>query len=87
MALCEAAAYYKEKGLTLWDQMLKIYEKYGYYKETLVSITMKGVDGAEKIQKILSDMRANPPKELEPTKFWLSVTMTLTPDLIWRPAR
>ena len=42
MALCEAAAYYKEKGLTLWDQMLKIYEKYGYYKETLVSITMKG---------------------------------------------
>ena len=64
MALCEAAAYYKEKGLTLWDQMLKIYEKYGYYKETLVSITMKGVDGAEKIQKILSDMRANPPKEI-----------------------
>ena len=50
MALCEAAAYYKEKGLTLWDQMLKIYEKYGYYKETLVSITMKGVDGAEKIR-------------------------------------
>ena len=46
------------------DQMLKIYEKYGYYKETLVSITMKGVDGAEKIQKILSDMRANPPKEI-----------------------
>ena len=64
MALCEAAAYYKEKGLTIWDQMLKIYEKYGYYKETLVSITMKGVDGAEKIQKILSDMRANPPKEI-----------------------
>lgn len=64
MALCEAAAYYKEKGLTLWDQMMKIYEKYGYYKETLVSITMKGVDGAEKIQKILSDMRANPPKEI-----------------------
>ena len=57
MALCEAAAYYKKQGLTLWDQMLKIYEKYGYYKETLVSITMKGVDGAEKIQKILSDMQ------------------------------
>lgn len=60
MALCEAAAYYKEKGLTLWDQMLDIYEKYGYYKEDLVSITMKGVDGAERIQKILSDMRSNP---------------------------
>ena len=39
MALCEAAAYYKKQGLTLWDQMLKIYEKYGYYKETLVSVT------------------------------------------------
>lgn len=60
MALCEAAAYYKEKGLTLWDQMLRIYEKYGYYKEDLVSVTMKGVDGAERIQKILEDMRKNP---------------------------
>ena len=60
MALCEAAAYYKEKGLTLWDQMLRIYEKYGYYKEDLVSITMKGVDGAERIRKILADMRKEP---------------------------
>lgn len=60
MALCEAAAYYKEKGLTLWDQMLRIYEKYGYYKEDLVSVTMKGVDGAERIQKILEDMRRQP---------------------------
>lgn len=64
MALCEAAAYYKEKGLTLWDQMLNIYEKYGYYKEDLVSITMKGVDGAERIQKILADMRSNPLKKI-----------------------
>ncbi|MCX4269786.1 MAG: phospho-sugar mutase [Lachnospiraceae bacterium] len=60
MALCEAAAYYKEKGLTLWDQMLRIYEKYGYYKEDLVSVTMKGVDGAERIQKILEEMRKKP---------------------------
>ena len=64
MALCEAAAYYKEKGLTLWDQMLKIYQKYGYYKEDLVSITMKGVDGAERIQKILEDMRKEPLKKI-----------------------
>ena len=64
MALCEAAAYYKEKGLTLWDQMLHIYEKYGYYKEDLVSITMKGVDGAERIQKILADMRSNPLRKI-----------------------
>ncbi len=54
------AVYYKEKGLTLWDQMLRIYEKYGYYKEDLVSITMKGVDGAERIRKILADMRKEP---------------------------
>ena len=64
MALCEAAAYYKEKGLTLWDQMLNIYEKYGYYKEDLVSVTMKGVDGAERIQKIMADMRHNPPQKI-----------------------
>lgn len=64
MALCEAAAYYKEKGLTLWDQMLNIYEKYGYYKEDMVSVTMKGMDGAEQIRKILADMRHNPPKKI-----------------------
>ncbi|CDZ23171.1 Phosphoglucomutase [[Clostridium] cellulosi] len=62
MALCEAAAYYREQGLTLWDQMLRIYEKYGYYKEDLTSITLKGLDGAEKIQSILKNMRNNPPQ-------------------------
>lgn len=64
MALCEAAAYYKEKGLTLWDQMLNIYEKYGYYKEDLVSVTMKGADGARRIQNILADMRKAPPRKI-----------------------
>ncbi len=64
MALCEAAAYYKNKNLTLWDQMINIYEKYGYYKEGQTSITMKGADGAEKIKAILDNMRANPPKEI-----------------------
>ena len=64
MALCEAAAYYKNKGFTLWDQMINIYEKYGYYKEGQTAITMKGADGAEKIKAILENMRANPPKEI-----------------------
>lgn len=64
MALCEAAAFYKNKGLTLWDQMINIYEKYGYYKEGLASITMKGVEGAEKIKNILEKIRNNPPKKL-----------------------
>jgi phosphoglucomutase len=64
MALCEAAAYYKSKGITLWDQMINIYEKYGYYREGQTSITMKGADGAEKIKTILDNMRANPPKQI-----------------------
>ena len=64
MALCEAAAYYKNEGLTLWDQMINIYEKYGYYKEGQIAITMKGIDGAEKIKAILENLRKNPPKTL-----------------------
>ena len=60
MALCEAAAYYKTKGLTLWDQMIKIYEKYGYYKEGLLSVTLEGADGSIKIKQILENMRNNP---------------------------
>ena len=64
MALCEAAAYYKDKNLTLWDQMINIYEKYGYYKEGQISITMKGIDGAEKIKIILERLRNNSPKTI-----------------------
>ena len=64
MALCEAASYYKSKGLSLWDQMIKIYEKYGFYKEAQVSITMKGIEGAEKIKAMLEDFRSNPMKEI-----------------------
>ena len=64
MALCEATAYYKSKGLALWDQMIKIYEKYGYYKEGQISIVLKGADGAAEIKNKMSKMRANPPKEL-----------------------
>ncbi|MDD6796772.1 MAG: phospho-sugar mutase [Bacteroides sp.] len=63
MALCEAAAYYKTKGLTLWDQMINIYEKYGYYKEGLKSITLKGVEGVAKIQEMLNNLRANKPSK------------------------
>jgi hypothetical protein len=55
MALCEAAAYYKTQGITLWDQMLNIYNKYGYYKEDLFTMTFKGADGAKKMQDIISN--------------------------------
>ena len=57
MSLCEAAAYYKSKGMTLWDQMLKIYEKYGYYKEDQISIVLEGADGAEEIKSMMTNMR------------------------------
>lgn len=63
MALCEAAAYYKTKNLTLWDQMLNIYEKYGYYREDLATLTLKGEEGSKKIQAMLEDLRVNPPKK------------------------
>lgn len=61
MALCEAAAYYKSKGYTLWDQMINIYEKYGYYRELTVSIVKEGVTGAEKIKQMMDKIRKNPP--------------------------
>ena len=57
MSLCEAAAYYKSKGLTLWDQMQNIYEKYGHYKEEQVSIVLEGADGAEKIKEMMTNTR------------------------------
>lgn len=60
MLLCEAAAFYKKQGLTLWEQMLKIYEKYGYYRETLETITLKGIEGKEKIKEIIEKLRNHP---------------------------
>ena len=64
MALCEAAAYYKTKGKTLWDAMVDMYEKYGYYKDAIQSITLKGIEGLQKIQEILETLRKNPPMEV-----------------------
>ena len=64
MLLCEAAAYYKTEGRTLWDAMLAMYEKYGYYREGLATLTLKGIDGANRIQKMMKDQRMNPPKEV-----------------------
>ena len=62
MCLCEVAAWCKKMGITVWDQMLKLYEKYGYYKETQYAMTLKGIDGAEQIQAIMDKLRSNPPK-------------------------
>ena len=64
MALCEAAAYYRTQGKTLWDAMLDMYEKYGYYKDDIQSITLKGIEGLNKIQKIMDTLRENPPAQI-----------------------
>ena len=63
MCLCEAAAWCKKQGITLWDEMLNMYEKYGYFKEDMYTITLKGIDGSKQIQAIMDGLRANPPKE------------------------
>ena len=59
MSLCEAAAFYKSKGMTLWDEMIDIYEKYGYYKEGQVSIVLEGSQGAQKIKDMMDNLRGN----------------------------
>lgn len=64
MALCEAAAYYMTKNMTLWDAMLEMYECYGYYKDHVESITLKGIEGLAKIQEIMNTLRENAPKEV-----------------------
>ena len=63
MALCEAAAFYKTQGKTIWDAMLEMYEKYGYYKDAVISITHKGIEGLEKIKNIMNTLRENPPSQ------------------------
>ena len=63
MALCEAAAYYKTQGKTLWDAMIEMYDQYGYYKDDIQSITLKGIEGLQKIQEIMDTLRKNPPAE------------------------
>lgn len=63
MALCEAAAYYKTQGKTLWDAMIDLYEEFGYYKDDIQSVTLKGIEGLQKIQEIMDTLRAKPPVE------------------------
>ena len=62
MMLCEVAAWCKKHQMTLWDQMIRIYETYGYFKEGLQTITLKGFDGAEQIRTIMEKLRKDPPK-------------------------
>ena len=61
MCLCEVASFCKKQGKTLWDMMIDVYEKYGYYKETQYTITLKGIDGSKQIAEIMDKLRQNPP--------------------------
>ena len=63
-ALCEAAAYYKQKGMTLWDAMIAMYEKYGHYKDAVKAIGLSGIEGLAKIQSIMETLRNNTPTEV-----------------------
>lgn len=62
MCLCEVAAWCKVQGISLWDMMLEMYEKYGYFKETQYTITLKGIEGSKQIVAIMDKLRNNPPK-------------------------
>jgi len=64
MALCEAAAYYKSKDMTLWDAMVDMYDKYGYFVDDIKTITLKGIEGLEKIQSIMTQLKSDTPKEI-----------------------
>ncbi|MDO5127009.1 MAG: phospho-sugar mutase [Eubacteriales bacterium] len=64
MALCEAAAYYKSLDMTLWDAMLDVYEKYGYHLEKIETLTLKGIEGLEKIKSIMEQLKSNTPSEI-----------------------
>ncbi len=68
MILCEIAGYYKLQGKTLYDALQDIYKKYGYYKETIEAVTLKGKDGAELISKIITNFRNNPPTHIGGSK-------------------
>lgn len=62
--VCEMAAYYKEKGMTLYEALLALYEKYGYFREGVKSLTMKGLEGMERIALIMKTFRENTPATL-----------------------
>jgi len=68
MLICEIAAFYKERNMTLYDGLQEIYKKYGFYKETIKSITLKGIEGVEKMQKIMDTLRTSTPDEIGGSK-------------------
>jgi phosphoglucomutase len=64
MLICEMAAYYMQKDMTLYDALISLYEKYGYYYEGVQNIYMEGLGGKEKMAALMENLRKNPPEEL-----------------------
>ena len=64
MALCEAAAYYRSKGLTLCQEMRQLFEKYGYFQEGLRTVARKGIQGAKEMRDLMERIRSNPPRKI-----------------------
>jgi len=64
VVLCEIAAWCSAHGRTMWDLLMEIYERCGLYHESLLSVTLKGLDGLQQIQAKMTSLRTNPPKQL-----------------------
>ena len=64
MLITEMAAYYKKRGMTLYDALVELFEKYGYYREHTVNAVYKGLDGTEKMRAMMENIRNNPPKAI-----------------------
>lgn len=62
MTMCEAAAFYRTRGSSVWEELMKLYEEFGYYQECLESVTLKGEDGLLRIKAVMESFRNNPPK-------------------------
>jgi len=68
LLICEMAAYYKSRGLSLYEGLVELWRKYGYYCESLKSIAMEGKEGMDKIKEIMNKLRSNPPEQLADMK-------------------
>lgn len=68
MLICELAAFYKSKGLTLYEGLKELYKKYGYFKEGIKSITLKGIEGIKDMEKVMNYLRTSIPKDINNSK-------------------
>ena len=85
--LCEMAAYEKDKGRTLYEKLIDLYVQYGFYKEVLISITKKGMDGQKEIADMMEGYRKNPPKKINSSPVVELLDYELRKEKIFKQAR